>query len=96
MRGPPSSAAISESLGDGTTDATIRHMARLWGLPSWGRSSDCFVVIPMKQRDRATLAQRAAQEGLSQEEWCRRLLVAASVQRATYKQVVGNDEGQFQ
>lgn len=91
-----SSPLIEERLGDGTSSATVRDMAKKWGLPSHGKSSDCFVVIPMKQRDRATIAQRAAQEGLSQEEWCRRLLVAASVQRATYAQVVGNDEGQFQ
>ena len=91
-----SSPAIAESLSDGTTDATVRDMAKKWGLPSWGRSSDCFIVIPMKQRDRATIAARAGQEGLSQEEFCRRFLVAGTQQRATYAQVVGNDEGQFE
>jgi hypothetical protein len=90
-----STPAIAQRLADGTSDATIRHMSKLWGLPSWGKSSDCFVVVPMKQRDRATIAARAGQEGLSQEEWCRRLLVAGSKERATFRAVVGNDEGQF-
>lgn len=91
-----SSPVIAETLADGTSDATVRDMAKKWGLPSWGRSSDCFMVIPMKQRDRATIAARAQQEGLSQEEWCRRMVVAGSRERATYAQVVGNDEGQYQ
>lgn len=91
-----SSPAIAEMLADGTSDATVRDMSKKWGLPSWGRSSECFVVVPMKQRDRATIAARAAQEGLSQEEWCRRMVVAGSRERTTYAQVVGNDEGQFQ
>jgi hypothetical protein len=91
-----SSPAIAEILKDGTSDATVRDMAKKWGLPSWGRSSECFVVVPMKQRDRATVAARAKQEGLSQEEYCRRFLVAGTQQRSTYRSVVGNDEGQYQ
>ena len=91
-----SSPAIEEILADGTSHATVRDMAKKWGLPSHGRSSDCFVVIPMKQRDRATMAARAQQEGLSMEEYARRFLVAGTKERATYAQVVGNDEGQFE
>lgn len=91
-----SSPLIAQRLADGTGDATVRDMAKKWGLPSHGRSSECFVVVPMKQRDRATIAARAGQEGLSQEEWCRQMLVAGSRERATFRNVVGNDRGQFQ
>ena len=84
-----STVAIAEALDDGTSDATIRTMARKWDLPSWGKKSDGFLVIPMKERDRARIADRAAQEGLSPEEYCRRMLVCGSVRRDTFRDVVG-------
>ena len=37
-----SSPAIAEILADGTCDATVRDMSKKWGLPSWGRSSECL------------------------------------------------------
>jgi hypothetical protein len=87
-----SSVAIAEVLDDGTDHATVRKMAQRWDLPSWGRRSDGFIVVPMKQRDRATIAARAAQEGIGQEEWCRRLLVSGAQNSATYRSVVKEDQ----
>jgi hypothetical protein len=83
-----SSVAVAEALSDGTSDALVREMAGKWGLPKWGRKSDCFLVVPMKMRDRATIAARAAQEGLGQEEYCRQFLVAGARERGTFRSVV--------
>ncbi|WP_172123197.1 hypothetical protein [Devosia sp. 919] len=83
-----SAPAIAEALADGTSDATVRKMAQRWGLPAWGRKADGFIVIPMKLRDRATIASRAAQEGLGQEEYCRQFLVAGARERGTFRSVV--------
>jgi hypothetical protein len=87
-----STVAIAEKLDDGTTDATIRTMARKWDLPCWGKKSDGFLVIPMKERDRATITARAGQEGLGIEEYCRRFLVAGTRDRKTFGEVVHPDQ----
>ena len=87
-----SSVAVAEAIGDGVSDATVRHMAKKWGLPLWGKRSDCFLVIPIKERERATIHARAQQEGLSVEEYCRRFIVAGTVERSTYGKVVRQDQ----
>jgi hypothetical protein len=86
------STAISEALGDGTSPETIRDMAKKWGLPSWGRKQDCFVVLPLTQRDRANLTSRARQHGLSIEEYSRRMLICGSMPRDRYNEIVTEDQ----
>ncbi len=89
-----STVAIAEALDDGTSDATIRTMARRWSLPHWGKKSDGFLVVPMTERDRAHVFARAAQEGVGPEEYCRRLLIMGSKNRATYRELVPEDQFQ--
>lgn len=89
-----SSAAVAEELGDAVSDATVRHMARKWNVPLWGKRSDCLFVIRFSERERAAVYARAQQEGLSVEEYCRRFIVAGTVERATYAKVVR--QGQFE
>lgn len=90
-----SSAAVAEMISDDegkVSDATVRCMAKKWGLPLWGKRSDCYLVIPIKERERATIHARAQQEGLGDEEYCRRFIVAGTVERATYGKVVRQDQ----
>ena len=87
-----STIAIAETLSDGTSDATVRNMARKWGLPHWGKKTDGYIIVPMREKERARIAARARQEGIGQEEWCRRFLISGSVERKTYGEVVRDDQ----
>lgn len=88
-----SSVAIAEVLDDRTMPATIRLMQRKWALHSAGYSGDAVVVtIPLSVRQRANLADRAAQHGLSIEEYSRRILVCASMPRDRYADIVPEDQ----
>ena len=88
-----SSIAIAETLDDGTSSATIRLMQRKWSLHSAGFSGDEVTIsVPFTSRQRANLAARAAQNGLSIEEYCRRLLVCASMPRDRYDDIVPADQ----
>lgn len=89
-----SSPAIAEVLADGTRPETVRDMSKKWGLPSWGKSQEYFVVVQLKGRDRAHLTTRAAQHGLGMEEYCRRLLICGSMPRDRYHDIV--PPGQFE
>lgn len=87
-----SSEAIAEILDDGTESGTVRSMAQRWGLPTWGRKSDGFIVIPVTQRQRANIHARAAQNGLSAEEYSRRILACASSPVDLYNAIVPEDQ----
>lgn len=87
-----SSEAIAARLDDGTDSGTVRSMAQYWGLPSWGRKNDGFVAIPATVRMRANLQARADQRGLSLEEYCRRILICASMPVDLYDAVVPEDQ----
>lgn len=88
-----SSVAIAEVLDDGTDDATVREMARKWALrvPKM-RSDEVYLVVPVTVRQRANIQARAQQEGLGPEEWARQLLVCGARERATFRQVVPEDQ----
>lgn len=84
-----SSEAIAEDLSDGTSAPTIRRMWRLWGLPD---RDEAFLTIPMTVRQRSNLADRAAQHGISTEEYCRRMLICGSMPKDRYQDVVPEDQ----
>lgn len=89
-----SSVAIAECLDDGTAPTTVRWMQQRWGLHSAGYSGrDVVLSVPLNPRQRANLAARAAQRGLSIEEYSRRILICASMPVDLYDAVV--PEGQF-
>ena len=67
-------------------------MAQYWGLPSWGRKNDGFLPIPATVRMRANLQARADQRGLSLEEYCRRILICASMPSDLYDAIVPEDQ----
>lgn len=88
-----SSIAIAEVIDDGTLPATIRLMQRKWSLHSAGYSGDQVVLsIPLTSKQRANIAARAAQRGLSVEEYCRRVLVCASMPVDLYEAIVPEDQ----
>ena len=87
-----SSEAIASRLDDGTDPGTVRRMAQYWGLPSWGRKNDGFLPIPVTVRMRANLQARADQRGLSLEEYCRRILICASMPSDLYDAIVPEDQ----
>jgi hypothetical protein len=88
-----SSVAIAESMDDHTSPATIRDMQKKWQLHSAGFSGDQVTVsIPLTVRQRANLADRAAQRGLSIEEYSRRMLICASMPRDRYGDLVPADQ----
>ena len=89
-----SSEAIAERLADGTSDATVRDMAKKWGLPSWGRKADGFIVVPVTMRQRANIHARAMQNGLGDEEYARRILTCASMPVDLYAAIVPEDQFQ--
>jgi hypothetical protein len=83
-----SSEAIAEILADGTDSGTVRRMAQRWELPTWGRKSDGFIVIPVTQRQRANIHARASQHNLSPEEFARRILACATSPQDLYEAIV--------
>lgn len=87
-----SSEAIAEMLDDGTEGGTVRGMAQRWGLPTWGRKSDGFIVIPVTQRQRANIHARASQHGLSPEEFARRILACSTSPTDLYDAIVPEDQ----
>ena len=87
-----SSEVIAHRLDDGTDPATIRRMAQYWGLPAWGRKNDGFITIPATTRMRANLQARASAHGLSMEEYCRRLLICASMPADLFDAIVDGEQ----
>jgi hypothetical protein len=87
-----SSEAIAQQLDDGTTHGTVREMARKWGLPSWGRKYDGFIVVPVTQRQRANIHARAQQHGMGDDEFCRRILVCSTMPADLYDAIVPDDQ----
>lgn len=87
-----SSIAVAERLNDGTDDAEVRRMAGYWGLPTWGRSNDGVIRISTTTRMRAIWQKRAAQHGLSMEEYCRRILICAAMPADLYDAIVDPDQ----
>ncbi|MEX0684038.1 MAG: hypothetical protein WD472_11380 [Dehalococcoidia bacterium] len=86
-----SSETIASRLADGDThDATVRSMWQKWGWKS--RNGDVYLQIPMTVRQRANVTARAAQRGLSPEEYCRRMLVCGSMPVDQYSQIVRDDQ----
>lgn len=84
-----SSVAIAETLGEGTSSETVRRMWTLWGLRGRGlKTREVCIMVPMRERERAHLAARAEQNGLSLEEYCRRILICASMPRDRYREIV--------
>lgn len=87
-----SSEVIAQRLADGTDDATVRRMANYWGLPTWGRKNDGFVTIAATTRMRSIWQSRAAAHGLSMEEYCRRLLICASMPSDLFDAIVDGEQ----
>lgn len=88
-----SSVAIAESLGEGTSPETVRRMWTLWGLRGRGlKTREVCVMVGIRERERAYLTDRAAQHGLSLEEYCRRILLCASMPRDRYHDIVPADQ----
>lgn len=89
-----SSVAIAETLADGTHPATIRALiTKRWFLrppASPKGASTCEFVISMRAKDRDRLARQAASRGLSLEDYCHRILVACSMPRDRYRDIVGD------
>ena len=84
-----SSVAIAETLGEGTTPETVRSMWTKWGFRGRGLlTREVSVTVPLKERERAHLTARADQNGLSVEEYCRRILICASMPRDQYRDIV--------
>jgi hypothetical protein len=87
-----SSEAIAEILSDGTDSGTVRRMALRWELPTWGRKSDGFIVVPVTMKQRAHIHARAQQHGLGDEEFCRRILTCATMPSDLYDAIVPEDQ----
>ena len=87
-----SSVAIAERLDDGTDADKVRRMANYWELPMWGRKNDGMIHIPATVRMRSNWQKRAAQHGLSLEEYCRRILICASAPDDLYDAIVDTDQ----
>jgi hypothetical protein len=87
-----STEAIAERLDDGTDSGTIRRMAQRWELPTWGRKSDGFIVVPITMKQRAHIHARAAQHGLGDEEFARRILTCATMPSDLYDAIVPEDQ----
>lgn len=85
-----SSVLIAEQLGDGTDDATIRKMIREWGLPSFSRGIE--LSIPLSRMQRSYIEARARQNSLSPTEYCRRMLIRASMPHDLYSAIVTDPE----
>jgi hypothetical protein len=86
-----SSGAIAEILDDGTMPETVRLMHKKWELHSAGFSGDqVSITVCLTTQQRSRIEARAAQEGLSLEEWCKRFLVAGARELATFKTIVGD------
>lgn len=83
-----SSIAVAELLDDGTDDGTVRRMAGIWGLPTWGRKRDGVIAVPVTQRMRANLMARAKQHDIGLEEYCRRMLVCGAMPVDRYDDIV--------
>lgn len=86
-----SSVAVAESLADGTDDATVRLMAKKWGLRA-GRDNKANLSIPLTVLQRAHIAARAGQNGLSVEEYCRRMLVCGAMPKDRYSEIVPEEQ----
>jgi len=87
-----SSVAIAEALGDGTMPETIRAMiTRRWKVvPPHTPGTPVEIVIGMRKRDRTGIEKRAAEHGLTTEEYCRRILVHGSMPKDRYREIVGD------
>jgi hypothetical protein len=86
-----SSEAIAQVLDDGTDSGTVRRMAQRWELPTWGRKSDGFIVVPVTMKQRAHIHARA-QHGVGDEEFARRILTCATMPRDLYDTIVPDDQ----
>ncbi|SFV32249.1 hypothetical protein SAMN05216456_1585 [Devosia crocina] len=89
-----SSVAIAERLNDGTHPATIRAMVtRRWKLrpPGARKGRMVDVMVPMRAKERAAIEKNAAARGLTSGEYCRRMLVCASMPRDRYGEFVQQD-----
>jgi hypothetical protein len=82
-----SSEAIADRLADGTSSATIRSMWASWEISG----AETALTIPLSVRERANIQARAAQHGISAEEYCHRIVVGASMPRDRYQDIVGSD-----
>ncbi|KFL31435.1 hypothetical protein JP75_07720 [Devosia riboflavina] len=88
-----SSVAIAEVLGEGTTSETVRSMWTKWGFRGRGlKSREVSLQVPFRERERAHIAARAAQHDLSPEEYCRRIMLCASMPRDRYDEIVPADQ----
>jgi hypothetical protein len=87
-----SSEAIAQVLDDGTDSGTVRRMAQRWELPTWGRKSEGFIVVPVTMKQRAHIHARAQQHSLGDEEFARRILTCATMPADLYDAIVPDDQ----
>ena len=68
-----SSIRIAEEMGDGVHPSYVRTLLRRWGFPQ----SETWCQVPLTNLQRYTLAWRAEKDGITPEEWLRRLVQSA-------------------
>lgn len=84
--------AVCDERMDGTTEESIRSRLQKIGYRALDENSEVAVVVEFTVRQRALVHQRAIQRCMSMGEYIRRLAVCASRQRATYDQIVAEDQ----
>lgn len=84
---------IADWLNNGVTSQTIDKMQRTWGLKkACGKGTQHDIKVSFTERQRANIEARAKQRGLSVAEYCRRIMVKASMPVDLYDDIVTDPE----
>lgn len=80
-----SADAIAERLNDGTKPGTVRERWADWGIEG---ERGVMIVIPVSIQERANLTSRAQQHGIPIEKYAKLLLLACSMPRDRFDEIV--------
>lgn len=89
-----SAPQIADVLDDGTSAGTITKMWSYWHVEGVRPTDEVGIRVPLTHMQRSALGKRAAQHGLSIEEFSRRILTCATMPEDLYEAIVPS--GQFE
>lgn len=89
-----SAPQIAGVLDDGTLPGTVTKMWGHWHVNGVRPTDEVAIMVPLTDMQRSALGKRAAQHGLSMEEFARRILTCATMPSDLYDAIV--PDGQFE